>query len=577
MNRRDSLLILVLVAALGVAAALVGAPALQPAVAVQTPTPPPIAADTERPYREGVLGHPQSISPLTARTQADRDLVALLFRGLVRNGPNGTLVADLAETWTVGDGGRTWTFTLRQDARWHDGEPLTAEDVVFTIRTLQDPGYEGPRAASWTGVEVKASGVRTVTFTLETPLGGFLQAATQPIAPAHLLGDVPVRLLPDDEFGRDPVGSGWFELVSLTQDLAVLEPLARDAGSGDQTTPEPGPTDAFATPRPTQRPELPEPFVDGIEFHYADDPETLRAAYVAGRVDAVSGVSSEVAASLAQTEDAFLLRYPGSTLTAVLFNLRPGRAGFMAPEARTAFLKAIDRDALIEEAFHGAAVRAETPIPPGSPLHDPTVTEGVAHDPAGAAAALEAKGWKKVDGQWRLPDREEAFSVEVISPDEASSPAVFAAAAAVTRDWRSFGVAATHVPLPAGEFVNDRIAKADFSVAVADLAIGLDPDLYPLLASTQTLTGGSNIIGLQDPTLDPLLVAARKPGSDAQRLAAYSALETQLAKGRYLLPLAFADETVVVHKRVSGPVVRQVADPSDRFWDVLTWRLADDP
>jgi peptide/nickel transport system substrate-binding protein len=342
-------------------------------------------------------------------------------------------------------------------------------------------------------------------------------------------------------------------------------------------TPAPASSDSFATPRPTLRPELPEPFVDGLEFHYADDAETLRADYEAGRIDAVSGVGSEDAATLAEADETFLLRYPGSTLTAVLFNLRPGRAGFMAPEARTAFLQAIDRDALIEEAFDGAAVRAESPIPPSSPLHDPTVTEGVAHDPAEAAAALEAKGWKKVDGLWRLPDRTKPFTVELISPDEASNPAVFAAASAVTRDWQAFGVDVTHVPLPAGEFVNDRIAKADFSVAVADLAIGLDPDLYPLLASTQTLTGGSNIIGLQDPTLDPLLAAARKPGSDRQRQAAYSRLETQLAKGRYLLPLAFADETVVVHERVSGPVVRQVADPSDRFWDVLTWRLADDP
>ena len=150
-------------------------------------------APIARPYREGVLGRPVSVSPLSARTQADRDLVALVYSGLVRNGPSGSLVPDLAERWTVDPTGAVWTFQLRDDARWHDGEPVTAEDVAFTIRVLQDPDYRGPGAGSWNEVTVATDGLRTVVFTLATPLGGFLQAATQPIAPAHLLAGDPGR------------------------------------------------------------------------------------------------------------------------------------------------------------------------------------------------------------------------------------------------------------------------------------------------------------------------------------------------------------------------------------------------
>ena len=108
------------------------------------------------------------------------------------------------------------------------------------------------------------------------------------------------------------------------------------------------------------------------------------------------------------------------------------------------------------------------------------------------------------------------------------------------------------------------------------MTVGLDPDLYPLLASSQTLTGGSNVMGVQDPALDALLAKARAPGTDAARKAAYSALQKQLATGRYLLPLAFADEVVVARDTLEGPLLRQASDPSDRFWDVLTWRLAVD-
>jgi peptide/nickel transport system substrate-binding protein len=577
MNRRDFALVLVLLVALAATAVLVGAPALEPAASVATPTPPPIADDTDRPYREGVLGQPVSASPLTARSQADRDLVALLFPGLVRNGPNGRLVPDLATQWSVSEDGRTWTFELRDDARWHDGEPVTAEDVVFTVRTLQDPAYTGPQGASWAGVEVQATGVRTVVFTLETALGGFLQAATQPIAPVHLLGDVPVGQLADDAFGRRPVGSGAFELIELSEELAVLRPRPALA---DPDTPSPDPTaietDSLATPRPTVRPDVPRPYLDGIEFHYYADAATLAADYAAGQLDGVSGVDPDVAAELDEAEDTFLLRYPGSTLTAVLLNLRPGHPEFATPAVRTALLQAIDRSALIDAAFHGNAIQAESPIPPSAPVFDPAAAPPVAHDPAAAAAALEKAGWSKVDGAWRLPSATEPFEIELLSPNPASNPAVHAAAVAFAGDWTAFGLRVRHVALPVGEFATNRIATGTYSAAVADLAIGLDPDLYPLFASTQTVTGGSNVIGLQDPVLDPLLATARAPGSDAARRAAYAKLQAQLSAGRYLLPLGFADETVVVNERVSGPVVRQVADLSDRFWDVLTWRLADD-
>ena len=111
--------------------------------------------------------------------------------------------------------------------------------------------------------------------------------------------------------------------------------------------------------------------------------------------------------------------------------------------------------------------------------------------------------------------------------------------------------------------------------AVLPLAVGLDPDLYPILASTQTRTGGSNVSGIQDPALDKLLAAARAPGTDEVRKAAYAALQARLAETFYILPLAFRDDYVVLRNTVQGPAPRSVGTSGDRFWDVLTWRLAD--
>jgi peptide/nickel transport system substrate-binding protein len=532
-----------------------------------------------RPYREGVLGEPVSISPLTARTQADRDLVALIFCGLVKNGPAGTLLPDLADSWTVDPTGAIWTFDLREDARWHDGQPVTAADVEFTIRTLQDPEYTGPAAGSWNDAAVEVVDARRITITLTNPLGGFLQAATQPIAPAHLLADVPVGELAAHPFGRQPVGAGPFALVRLDEDGAELIPAASVRPNEAQTsvgTPSPSTVDSLATPPPTARPSEANPYLAGIEFRYFDDPAALAAAYRAGGLDGASGLPPDVARELAATPGSRMLRYPGSTLTAVLFNLRADRHVFTTPAIRTAFLAAIDRSALIEAAFAHAAGSASGPIPPTSPLFDPSAAPPVGFSRDAAQKSLKEAGWKKSENAWRRATDTKPLTFELLSPDAESNPGLFAAAAAVAADWKYIGIQVTHVPLPPGEFVTDRLATADFTVAVADVTIGLDPDLYPLMASSQTLTGGSNIIGLQDPALDALLLAARKPASAADRAAAYKALQLHLAKGMYLLPLAFADEPVVVRDTLQGPRLRQVADRSDRFWDVLTWRLAAD-
>ena len=578
MTRTDTVVVGTLVALLALIAGLIGGPAIQLAAAPATPSPSAAVGPTfeVRPYVEGVLGKPSSVSPLTARTQADRDLVALLFPGLVRNGPGGTLVPDLAERWAVDKAGKTWTVDIRPDARWHDGTPVTADDVVFTIQTLQDPDYRGPAATSWSEVTASAVNEHQVRFTLDTPLGGFLQALTQPIAPVHLLGDLPVAAMDEDPFGGLPVGSGAFAITQLSDSSASLIPaeIAEETGT-PSASPSSSP-DSLSTATPTSRPDRPMPYLAGIEFRFYDSPTDLAGDFEAGELDAASGLPPAIAAQLGSQPGARLVRYPGATLTAALVNLRPGHPEFATPGIRTGLLAAIDRDGISKDAFAGLAAPATSLIPPSSPMFDAKADPAVPYSRGAAEKAFSAADWTKVSKAWRLPNQKKPLAIEVLSPTESSNPVLYRVAEDVVADWARVGIGATHVAVPPSEFASKRLATGAFQVAIADLRIGLDPDLYPLLASSQTLTGGSNVMGVQSAGLDALLEKARAPGSASARRAAYSALQTALAAGRYVLPLAFADEVVVFRNTVQGPSVRQVTDGSDRFWDVLTWRLAVD-
>jgi ABC-type transport system substrate-binding protein len=572
-------------------------------------------------YREGTIGRPSSINPLTARTQADRDLVALVFSGLVAIGPDGTYRPDLASSWTADADGKTWTFTIRPDARWHDGEPVTSSDVVYTVDVLKSPGYAGPLAASWREVSVTAVDALTVTFELTTPIGGFLQAATIGLLPAHLLSETPIETLADDPFSVQPVGAGPFVLTAWNAasatlvppsaaDLPAIEPGASPApsdvpqpiatasptespsalaagsaavsasaspgrsiapGTAPVTSAEPSPA-GVATPAATARPA---PALPGIAMHFYPDAASLAAAYRAGELDAAAGLPPEVAGQLGALPGNHLLSYPRTTLTAIALNLRPGNGELRMPVVRHGLLAAIDRAKLITTVLGGAATRADSVIPPSSWAFDPTASRPVRFDLKRAAADLKAGGWKRLSGGWASPGAKKPYVMELIAPDRKSNPTTMAVAEAVAADWKAFGLQTVVTGLPPAQFVEERLRKGTFQSAAIDVNIGLDPDLYPLFASTQATSAGSNISGIQDVALDRDLNRARAPGGEDARKAAYSRLQKRLVERTYILPIAFRNELVVVSDRLRGPVVRELGDPSDRYWDVLTWRLAD--
>jgi peptide/nickel transport system substrate-binding protein len=580
MRRRDQVVLAGLTGILVLVAVSLGLPeaiAPAPRATLSPTTPGPV-----RPYVEGVVGPLEQISPLSARTQAERNAVALVFSGLVRLGPGDSIVPDLAESWTADPGGTQWTFRLRSDATWHDGIAVTAQDVAFTVGVLKSESYSGPGGASWKEVTATALDSRTVRFDLITPLGGFLQAATQPLVPRHLLDGTPVPLLSasTSNFGREPVGSGPFRLASLTPRRVELVPAGRGApaataGPGASARPSP-PADALRTQGPPLIPPRLTSMLRGIEFRVFDSPEQVATAWESVQLDGASGLTPPLFAQLDGQPETHLLRYPGSTLMAIVLDLRRAHPEFRDPAVRRALLAAIDRDALVADTLAGFGVRADAPIPPTSWAFDPQATVPVLHDVDAATAALKAAGWTRVDGGWRRSGSNETLVTELLSAEADANPIAHGMAAAVVADWKRLGLAVSHVPLPPGELTSTRVRAGDFDAVLLSVNVGLDPDLYPLLASTQTRTTGSNIGGLQDSGLDKLLVAARSPGSLEARKAAYSALQSQLTAGVYLLPLAFRDVVVVASDRLSGPIIRTVGDPADRFWDVLTWRLAVD-
>ena len=562
MSRLDRAVVL---AALLVMAALAVSLAL-PRTGEDRPWPSPGVVPPPEPptLYEGIVGPVVAINPLVAQTAADRDLVSLVFSGLTRAMPDGAVAPDLAESWTVDPDGLGYTFTIRPGLTWHDGRPLTADDVVFTVLTIQDPAYRGALRASWETVTVSRLDARIVRFTLTEPLGGFLQATTLPILPAHRLLDVPVADLAAASFNREPVGSGAWRLISFEAGEAVLERVEPPSATPD-ASPEPTPPGG-----PIGEPQS----VGRIVVRVFPDAATLAAAYAAGTVDAAAGLPPGQVADLASLSGTRVLRYSSSTFVSVVLNLRPGRTVFGDVDVRRGLLQALDREAIIRTVYGGYAVRADSPISPSSWAYDAETSTVHAHDRDGAARSFQAAGWKRGEAGWVTGDGDPvAFSLAALDP--VNDPLGNVLAEEIADTWRSLGLDVAVESYPPDPFVAQVLVPGDYAAAVLNVNMGLDPDVYPLLASPQAIEGGSNVSGYQSAALDALLKAARLAADRETRRARFSELQAALTRDVPMLPIVFPDQLYVVRDTVLGPAGRQVADRSARFWDVLTWRLAD--
>src|SRR3990167_1323194 len=166
---------------------------------------------------EGQVGSARFINPILTISQADEDISKLVYSGLMRSLPDG-IIPDLAQSYEISEDGTTYTFTLREGATFHDGTPVTADDVLFTVAAAQNPDIKSPRRADWDGVQVSSPDARTVVFKLAHAYAPFIENAALGILPKHVWKDVPAAEFPFSPANTRPIGSGPFRIETVSTD-----------------------------------------------------------------------------------------------------------------------------------------------------------------------------------------------------------------------------------------------------------------------------------------------------------------------------------------------------------------------
>jgi peptide/nickel transport system substrate-binding protein len=510
----------------------------------------PTAAAATDVYREAIVGAPTMLNPLLASSQPDRDLSALIFSGLTRTDATGGVVPDLAKSWQVSGDGKTYTFLLRDKVSWQDGQAFTAQDVLFTIRLLQDAAFPGDSGLAdfWRSITVETPDDHTVICTLTKPFAPFLAYTSIGIVPQHLLGAIKASDLASEPFNLHPVGTGPFAFASL--DTAKVEVVLKRFN------------DYYGA----------KPHIRELHFRsYRDAASAIHAAGT-GEVDGVSYIPPSLLTDTKTLSDLADMNVYGPSLagyTALFFNLK--QPAFAEQPVRQALAQAVNRDALVKNGLQGwgTAASSNSPILPNSWAY---TTQGVpqyTYNPDAAKQALDQAGWK-VGASGAREKNGQALAFTILADND---PLHVAVANLLAQELTAVGCKVT-VDAKSANDVTQAIAARRFDAALAGWeGLAADPDPYPAWHSSQADTG-YNFANYSNPQADEALENGRLTADPAKRKEYYTTFQKLFAADVPSLILYYPQYHFAVSKRVTGVSADPLDEPSDRFRGIANWQFA---
>lgn len=487
---------------------------------------------------EGELGSPQFINPLLAISDADRDLSTLVYAGLMGLSNDGTLVPVLAESYTLSPDEKVYTFTLRENATFIDGTPVTAQDVVFTVRKAQDPGLKSPEYANWSGVSVFAENQHTVRFTLAKPYAPFLGLTTLGILPSHLWQKVSNEEFPFSNLETNPVGAGPFKIGSVSRDASGLVKNVSLEANADYV--------------------LGRPYLDTIRFTFYSRAEDLATALKNGAIESAYGVSAPEALSA-----------PYARVFGVFWNPSEKQV-YVRAEVREALSRALDRTHIVEMVLGGYATAIMGPVPPGDIVNQVPVLQSD-NPTQEAAQILESAGWSYSSEKRLWENKKAKITLERIVLRTSNVPELKSVASAVKADWEKLGVGVDIELYEPGDLSQNVIRPRKYEALLYGMVIGRDQDLYAFWNSQERNDPGLNIALYANKTVDMLLERVRSSANPLERALDLQKIENIVAAD---YPAAFIyapDFTYAVPTNLKGVILPQIITPADRFATVATW------
>jgi peptide/nickel transport system substrate-binding protein len=457
---------------------------------------------------EGAFSDAATLNGILTQDTASSRVISMITKSVIGNHPSTTEpIPELAEDWDISDDGLEYTFYLREDVTWHDGEQFTADDVVFTFETHMHEETGSPRTSELTSRinTIEAVDDYTVQFTLNFPASPFLQQnMVYYIVPEHILGDVePADLASHDySIGTQGVtiGCGPFQFVEWVSDDHITLEAYEDYFLGA-------------------------PNIDRWIRRIVPDQTVLAQQVITGEVD-YGAIQESDYDNVDQQDHIDVTEFDTFNFTFYAYQLNPERSTlFQEPEVRQALVYGLDRESMVQAIRFGIGEVAIGTMPIPSWAYDPgSIDRQYEYDPDRAREMLEEAGW--VEGDDGIRERDgERFSFEIYT--NAGNEIREQYVAVMQEQWREIGVECIPQTEEWSTFLDRITGTRDFDMFLVGFSWGVDPH-QETMWHTDAAEGGFNMNEYSNPEVDELLAQGLETTDQDERRELYTQMQNIL-------------------------------------------------
>ena len=524
---------------------------------------------------EGVVGAPRFINPVLAFSDADLDMVSLVYSGLMRKDKDGSLKTDLAKSYEMSDDGLTYTFILKDNIYFHDNKPVTPDDIVYTINQIKDPANKSPIKGNWDGISVQKIDNKTVKFTLKQCYSSFLENMTVGILPAHIWdkSNSPIEL---NDANINPIGTGPYKISKVSkQSSGIIDYI--DLASYNKFN-------------------LGEPFIGKFTMHFYSNESDLIEALQNGGVNQISSITPTNAEMLKNKN--YLIK--SSVLPRVFglfFNQNQNKI-FTDKHVVEAINLAVDKNEIIKEVLDGYGVPIDGPIPPNIDINQKTDNANnlSSNDRINQAESILASdGWKvnaggllektvtttttvKTKGKKgsktkvttsvvkKGPASTLQFTISTGNTDELIKTATL-----IKQDLQKIGIQVDVKTFDPGNLNQAVIRPRKYDALLFGQIVNRESDLFAFWHSSQRNDPGLNVAMYTNAKVDKILEDAFTTTNENQRTEKYAQCATAIENDMPAVFLYSPDFIYVVSKDVKNLSLDRITSPSDRFLSSYSW------
>lgn len=503
-------------------------------------------------YTEGLIGNFTDANPLYASGAADTAVSRLVFSGLFKYDTNNKLVGDLAKDYHLSADQKRYTVDLKQNLTWHDGQPVTADDVVFTYKTIQDIEAQSPLYSSWQGINVTKQDNYTVNFDLPNALSDFPESLVNGIIPYHLLKTIPPQQLRSAPFNTAPIGSGPFEwkfievngsgtdLASRQQRISLAAFNHYQAGA---------------------------PKLDGINLITFSDDQHMIKSFQAKQINAMSGLET-IPPQLASDKSLQVYSTPLTAEVMAFFN--NSRPILNDANVRKALIEGTDRSHL-NSLFDQPVLPVDSPLLKGQLGYDNNLVEP-AFDLNAANQLLDQDGWARGANGLRVKNGQPlTFNLAAQDTTNYTKVAQF-----LQKQWGKLGVNVVPQYHQLDDLQTSVIGNHEYDALLYGIDIGIDPDVFAYWDSSQASInsqGHLNLSEYKSTAADQAIEAGRTRSDPAIRAVKYKAFLTQWTKDLPALGLYQPNYLYITHGQVYNYERKSANSGVDRFYNVNNWMI----